>query len=121
MNEIIYFELNNWFRGRDYPDVEPFVSWMNINKFGLSVFGNEDFVKENKLCVSITNIDMSTNYCITATKDWILNNCPSLLNEDSKFVVSVDKYGEASPRLGVRFIEYSKENIGIISWDEEED
>lgn len=30
MNDIIYyFELNNWFPGRDYPDDEPFISWMN--------------------------------------------------------------------------------------------
>jgi hypothetical protein len=28
MNEIIYFELNNWFRGTDYLNSEPFVSWM---------------------------------------------------------------------------------------------
>ena len=26
--KVIYFELNNWSRGRDYPDAEPFVSWM---------------------------------------------------------------------------------------------
>lgn len=29
MNDIVYFELNNWFRGRDYPNDEPFVSWMS--------------------------------------------------------------------------------------------
>jgi hypothetical protein len=29
MEEIIYFELDNWFGGRDYPDTEPFNSWMD--------------------------------------------------------------------------------------------
>ena len=26
MEEIIYFELDNWFCGRDYPNAEPFTS-----------------------------------------------------------------------------------------------
>ena len=30
--EVVYFELNNWFSGRDYPDAEPFLSWMECNK-----------------------------------------------------------------------------------------
>ena len=30
--DIVYFELNNWFAGRDYPDAEPFLSWMECNK-----------------------------------------------------------------------------------------
>ena len=25
--EIVYFELNNWFSGRDYPNEEPFTTW----------------------------------------------------------------------------------------------
>ena len=29
MEEIVYFELDNWFRGRDYPNAEPFISWMH--------------------------------------------------------------------------------------------
>ena len=27
MDNIIYFELNNWFSERDFPDDEPFISW----------------------------------------------------------------------------------------------
>lgn len=26
--DIVYFEVNNWIQGRDYPDEEPFLSWM---------------------------------------------------------------------------------------------
>lgn len=28
LDNIIYFEMNNWFAGRDYPDCEPFLTWM---------------------------------------------------------------------------------------------
>ena len=27
--EIIYFELNNWFCGRDYPNSESFIGWVD--------------------------------------------------------------------------------------------
>jgi hypothetical protein len=25
---VVYFQLNNWMPGDDYPDVEPFNSWL---------------------------------------------------------------------------------------------
>ena len=28
-DKVIYFELNNWMSGDDYPDAEPFISWMD--------------------------------------------------------------------------------------------
>jgi len=49
MEEIVYFELNNWFCGRDYPEDEPFIRWLenDCNQ----QFMDKDWVKENKLCV----------------------------------------------------------------------
>ena len=34
--EVVYFEVNNWFSGRDFPDCEPFLTWMRYkcNAFG---------------------------------------------------------------------------------------
>jgi hypothetical protein len=49
MEDVVYFELNNWFAGQDYPDCEPFLTWMG-NDLQLR-FRDEDWVKENKLCV----------------------------------------------------------------------
>lgn len=112
MEEVVYFELNNWMAGRDYPEVDPFVSWMQ-NDLKIK-FRNEEWVKENKLCVVFTNVDMSQNFCITATKEWVEKNCPALLQEYSKFVFTPDKYGDVEGRFGGRFLEYSEENIGII-------
>ena len=88
MKDIVYFELNNWFACEDYPDAEPFLSWLRDDTN--QTFRNEKWVKENKLCVVFTPIDMSQNYCITATKEWVLKNCPDLLSDkeyDTKFII----------------------------------
>ena len=76
MEEIIYFEINNWFAGRDYPDDEIFSKW--INNY---TFRNDEYCKENKLCVMCGAIDMSMNYCVAAPKSWVLENCPDLLSD----------------------------------------
>ena len=41
--DIVYFELNNWFSGRDYPNAEPFLSWMedDLNQ----KFRDEEWIK----------------------------------------------------------------------------
>lgn len=136
MEDIIYFELNNWFAGRDYPDAEPFLSWMrdDLNQ----TFRNDEWVKENKLCVVFTPIDMSQNYCITATKDWVLKNCPDLLSDkeyDTKFITYgregnkehiehysfkqflrfPDKHGDIYSKFGMEFLPYEEENFGVTT------
>ena len=47
MEEVVYFELNNWSIGRDFPNEEPFVNWIRQDKFS-----DDKWLKENKLvCV----------------------------------------------------------------------
>lgn len=144
MSDIVYFELNNWFAGRDYPNAEPFLTWLG-NDLKL-YFSNNTWVKEQKLCVVKSVIDMSVNYCITATKEWVLKNCPDLLsdktiktefiyhNKDGEYkkieehpyssflrFPEEDDDDEEPPkgRFGCPFLDYSEENIGIRFWDEE--
>ena len=121
MDDIIYFELNNWFSGRDYPDDEPFISWMR-NDLRIP-FRDETWVKENKLCVVFSFIDMSQNFCITATKEWVEQNCPSLLTnpENEKFLMHPDEYGDVEGKFGPYFLEYEEYNIGITWIDDEDD
>lgn len=115
MNEIIYFELNNWFAGRDYPNDEPFLSWMCSD---LHIkFRDEEWVKENKLCVVMDFVDMSQNFCITATKKWVEENCPKLLTEYTEFLRTPDEYGEIQGRFGHWFLEYEEYNFGITEVD----
>ena len=109
--DIVYFELNNWFSGRDYPNAEPFLSWMrdDLNQ----KFRDEEWIKENKLVVVESLVDMSMNFCITATKEWVEENCHELLSTYKNFVRKPED-GEDVPygRFGCPFLEYKEENIG---------
>ena len=117
--EVIYFELNNWACGRDYPDAEPFVSWMS-NEFKQN-FRNEDWIKENKLVVVESLVDMSMNYCVTSTKKWVEENCPELLSIYKKFIRQADEDDEVPyGRFGCPFLEYEENNIGYHYADEVE-
>lgn len=111
MKDIVYFELNNWFPGEDYPDNERFAKWMgdDLN----IIFDNVDWVKENKLCVVRTLIDMSLNFCITAKREWVEENCPELFTQYTKFLRLPDEYGDVYSRFGMTFLEYCEDNIGI--------
>lgn len=141
MEEIIYFELDNWFGGRDYPDAEPFISWMS-DDLNLT-FSNEEWCKENKLCVEAGPIDMSICFCIAAPRSWVEENCPKLLTDEecgttfiisyydkelgkmvdkekyehysySKFICKPEKDGQVYGRLsGWPFREYKEENFGV--------
>lgn len=117
--EIIYFELNNWACGYHYPDDEPFTDWMSDDLE--QRFMDEKWVNENKLVVVESLIDMSFNYCITATKEWVQLNCPKLLTEYTQFI----RYGEDGDlpegRFGCPFLEYNENNIGHHYAVEKED
>ena len=67
--EIINFELNNWFAGRDYPMAEPFLSWMK-NDLRI-VFRNEDWVKANELVVVYFPLDI-------IRKNYLFGRCDSV-------------------------------------------
>jgi len=115
VSEIVYFELNNWFSGEHYPYEEPFISWM---KDDLNLrLRDEDWAKENKLCVKANFLDMSVNFSVTATREWVDANCPRLMTEFTQFLRYPDKYGEVYGRCG-SFLEYCDENIGVI-WGED--
>ena len=123
-DNIIYFEVNNWFAGRDYPDCEPFTSW--LGDIG-SVFNNDEWFKQQKICVVHELIDMSDNYKITATQGWVEKNCPSLFNdENKKFICNIDlddydeeddEYYEQCRYGNGPFLKYSESNFGVHEYD----
>ena len=118
-DEIIYFELNDWACGVDYPDAQPFIIW--IEDGIVPIFRNERWVKENKLCVRASNVDMSQNFCITATKEWVETNCPELLTKYTQFLREPDEDGDMDGRFGCPFLEYEESNFGVTWWYEDED
>ena len=143
--ELVSFELNNWFSGRDYPPEEPFTSWVSHR-----AFSNDAWCKKNCLVVLVGNIDMSANWCITATRDWVKEYCPALLYDKkytyktirsgydeklgrvvsteilhdgsmSQFIRYPDEDGEVYGRFGWHFPEYCEENYGVHFYEEDDE
>ena len=79
-NDVVYFSVNNWFCGRDYPDTPNFRKWLGDDLY--QSFRNDVWCKENKLCVYYGIVDMSQNYTISAPREWVEKNCPELLTDD---------------------------------------
>lgn len=77
--DVVYFSVNNWFCGEHYPDLPNFNKWLG-NDLNQS-FMNDEWCKENKLCVYHGVIDMSFNYTVSAPREWVEKNCPELLTD----------------------------------------
>ena len=89
--DVVYFSVNNWFSGRDYPPLECFHKWLgdDLNQN----FRSDEWCKENKLCVYYGCVDMSSNYTISAPRVWVEKNCPELLtDEEYTYIVRRSKY-----------------------------
>ena len=109
--EIVYFELNNWCAGRDYPDNARFIYWMSDDEN--IKFIDPLWVETNGLCVVWQFVDMSDNFCISAPKEWVEKNCPELLTTYKKFLRYPDSAWNVYGRFGTKFLEYTDTNIGI--------
>ena len=116
--DFVFFELNNWFPGEHYPDAEPFVSWMG-NDLNLK-FGNDAWVKENRLFVRAQIVDMSVDFCIVAERKWVEENCPELLTKYAEFLRFPDEDGVVEGQFGTRFPDPYEDGSGV-EWVEEED
>lgn len=81
---------------------------------------------------------MSSNYTITAPKEWVEQNCPELLTDDeysydlissingretykkkfSDFVYHPNEDGDVEDKFGWPFLEYCEENIGVHYYED---
>lgn len=123
MEDIVYFEVNNWTPDKDYPDIPQFTKWVGNSStdddWDKDTFCDDEYAKENELVISFALIDMSFNFCVCAKKSWVKNNCPSLLDEDKQFMAKICG-GEPESRFGVPFLEYKPENYGVHHFAEQE-
>jgi len=78
--DVVYFSVNNWFCGRDYPPLKCFKKWLGDDF--IQSFRNDEWCKENKLCVYYGCVDMSSNYTVSAPREWVEKNCPELLTDE---------------------------------------
>ena len=117
MQDIIYFELNHWCPEDYYPDCEPYVTWMDDN---VLQFRDQKWIKENKLVVVETLVDMSCNYCITAPREWVEKNCKEIITTHTKFLREPDENGNIYGQFGCPFLPYTEDNIGywFAGWDQ---
>ena len=93
--DVIYFSVNNWMGGTNYPPTENFKKWLrdDLNQS----FRNDTWCKENKLCVYYGAVDMSTNYTVSASREWVEKNCPELLTDDEyTYITRTGKYERKS-------------------------
>ena len=93
--DVVYFSVNNWMSGEDYPPTENFKKWLrdDLNQS----FRNDKWCKENKLCVYYGAVDMSTNYTVSASREWVEKNCPELLtDEEYTYITRIGKYERKS-------------------------
>lgn len=82
---MIHFKVNNW-DSDYYPDSEPFYTWMDDNCELLKQSLNWDKSQVQVICY---NNDMSLEYIVSATEEWIQENCPAILN--SRFIIDEDR------------------------------
>lgn len=70
-------------------------------------FRDEEWIRENKLVVVESLVDMSMNFCITTTKEWVEENCPELLSTYKEFIRKSDEDDEVPyGRFDCPFLEY---------------
>lgn len=117
MDDVVYFEVNNWFCGRDYPDDDPFHVWMkddNIYNHTAPGLTNLQYVKENHIVVLACRLDMSMNFCVSAPLLWVQENCPCLLLEkNAKFIRYPGTDGQVYGKYEHRFLPCDQNHWGI--------
>lgn len=115
-NDVIYFSVNNWFCGRDYPDTKNFRKWME-NDLNQN-FRNDDWCKKNKLCVYYGCVDMSQNYTVSASREWVEKNCPELLS-DKEYTYTTEMSDYKDGKMGWKTVEHKMKYSDFVYVPEE--
>jgi hypothetical protein len=118
--DVIYFSVNNWFCGRDYPNTPNFRKWLgdDLNQN----FRNDKWCKENKLCVYYGVVDMSQNYTISAPREWVEKNCPELLTDDEyTYITRIGTYMKGKDEPVYEEVEHKKKYSDFVYSQEDVD
>lgn len=131
-DDIVYFKLQPYPLDMDdynkdwlgyYPDNERFKFWLGKDNYHGIKFCNEEWVKENQLCVRCQFHPWDYSYAqlilVTATRGWVKDNCPELLTDYREFLRHANYKGDIYLHDRIyndAFLPYKEENIGI-EWD----
>ena len=116
MDDTVYFELNNWFADRDYPNDQPFINWMK-NDLNITL-RDDEWARDNQLAIVYFPLDMSQNFLISAAKSWVEENCPKLLTLYKEFLRFPDTDGCVYSKWGPEFKEYKPSEFGVTEIDD---
>ena len=110
--DVVYFSVNNWFCGRDYPNTPNFRKWLS-DDFSQS-FRNDEWCKKNKLCVYYGCVDMSQNYTVSASRDWVEKNCPELLTDKEYTYETIGTYYDKNGETITKRTQYTKKYSDFV-------
>ena len=120
MEEIIYLEFNNWFGGRDYPEIPNIEDWVGgCDRPGYkSPLLNDEWCKAQKICC-LTNDTYITDFCYSRGQEqWWTKTEEYSFDQFRRMPEDGDEV--AYGRFGWRFLEYKEENFGL-TWCADED
>lgn len=114
MKNVVYFEINNWFGGRDYPLID-------FIKKNLYNFSDDSWCKQQKLCVAAFSVDMSINWCVTATFEWVMQNVPELLSNGSyNYDIHTHGYRKETGKVEDWITTYTKKYSDFLRYSDDE-
>lgn len=112
---IVYFQCNNW---TPYPEeASRFIydylegDFCSEDPDSTSVLKTPEeidkWIRENDLCINQDLYDMSNQYWVTTTKEWLEENFPELLGVASEIPEDDLWVGDH-----MNFLQYREENVG---------
>lgn len=112
--EIVYFHMATKGAGENsYPPIEPFITIMNNENDISSVFDDE-WAKENEVCITMECFNTFIKFYITATKDWVEKNYPTLLTEHKEYLKYPDDENNTYTTKKNKYLKYEPENFGVF-------
>lgn len=114
---VVYFQCNDWEPNPeessrfiyDYLEGSMYANDKNSTSVNKTPEEEITWMKANDLCVNVDNYDMSLNYWVTTTKEWLEENFPELLPFASETPQSFMYEGDEK-----YFLKYTEDNVGEI-------
>lgn len=122
-SNLIHIWLNNW-SNKYCPPEEPFLTWLDDDN--LTLCDNQWMSKQDGITACYSLVDMSINFAVTATEEWVRKNCPILLeNQDYRKKFTIDNIYNHDNRLnvamGTPLLPLTEETNGkVFYWDDRE-
>ena len=108
--QLVYFTVDNWSPGVDYPRCDNFE---NLYREDLDAFAfiDNEYCKENKLAVYCTTLDMSIAFTVVAPIGWCVKNSPEIIGSYWDETAKPGKNNWKESIYGLPYPEYKEKNF----------